>query len=60
MGRKIGPFLGRRGFLKGAGLAAGALAAPLTAKTAEAQNVTPSRAPSIPALPISSKARIAK
>ena len=41
--------LGRRGFLKGAGLAAGALAAPLTAKTAEAQ--APARAPSIPATP---------
>ena len=49
MARKTGPFLGRRGFLKGAGLAA--LAAPLAPKTADAQAAAPHRAPSIPATP---------
>ena len=51
MTRKTETFLGRRGFLKGAGLAAGALAAPLTPKAAAAQNAPPARAPSIPPAP---------
>src|SRR5215469_13955587 len=46
MARKTGPSLGRRGFLKGAGLTA--LAAPLATKPAEAQT-PPAR--SIPATP---------
>ena len=53
MTRKTDMALGRRGFLKGAGLAAGALAAPLTAIPAQAQSSAqaPARAPSIPPAP---------
>jgi thiamine pyrophosphate-dependent acetolactate synthase large subunit-like protein len=51
MARKTGTALGRRGFLKGAGLAAGALAAPLAPQPASAQNAAPPPAPSIPPTP---------
>lgn len=49
--KKAGTILGRRGFLKGAGLAAGALAGPFSAKAADPPSTAPVRLPSVPPAP---------